>query len=184
MKIAILINIEKESDEMDNEDVAYELSQFLMNEGTITYHDNRLGHDVDFKVTKVGELELDKVAEHFEIGEKLFRDKEGVPNKEWSRKRPQTPSQETRDRTWKGDRMRDLRDFGLNIMLLLVIIFGTLGAIAERAILIDQQDTLTQARNRCESYLEDTCTAIDADKENFRTKCEDIKGANDRGAGR
>lgn len=36
----------------------------------------------------------------------------------------------------------------------------------------------------CRSYLEDTCSAIDADKDNIRTSCEDIMDANDYGAGR
>lgn len=36
----------------------------------------------------------------------------------------------------------------------------------------------------CNSYLEDTCTAIDSGKDNFRVSCKDMMDANDRGKGR
>lgn len=36
----------------------------------------------------------------------------------------------------------------------------------------------------CESYLEDACTAIEADEDNIRTGCQDIKDAVDYGRGR
>ncbi len=35
-----------------------------------------------------------------------------------------------------------------------------------------------------DSKIEDLCTAIDMDKDNFRTSCKDIMDANDRGEGR
>ena len=35
-----------------------------------------------------------------------------------------------------------------------------------------------------DSWIEDLCTAIDEDEANFRTSCEYIKDANDRGRGR
>lgn len=35
-----------------------------------------------------------------------------------------------------------------------------------------------------DSYINDLCTAIDSDSDNFRVSCRDIKGANDYGRGR
>lgn len=35
-----------------------------------------------------------------------------------------------------------------------------------------------------DSKIEDLCTAIDMDTDNFRTSCKDIMDANDRGEGR
>lgn len=34
-----------------------------------------------------------------------------------------------------------------------------------------------------DSYIEDLCSAVDKDEANFRTSCEDIIKANDRGRG-
>lgn len=47
----------------------------------------------------------------------------------------------------------------------------------------DDKQTLETELSICQSYLEDACSAIDSDKDNFRISCKDIKDANDYGRG-
>ena len=67
MKIVLVIDIDKMEYKGDRERVGYELSQFLMNEGLVTFHDRALGRDFDFKITDVHELELEMVEQHFDL---------------------------------------------------------------------------------------------------------------------
>lgn len=67
MKIVFVIDIDKQSQVQDDEKIGYELSQFLMNEGTILYQDRATGRDIEFKVTGVHELELEMVEKHFDL---------------------------------------------------------------------------------------------------------------------
>lgn len=68
-----------------------------------------------------------------------------------------------------------------------VVILGLLGCFVGvwgiNKLEANKQTLLEEIAIR-DSYIEDLCSAIDADKDNFRTSCKDIMDANDYGRAR